>query len=126
MQNGIIINQVAENTLQAASSVPTRALTGNELQPAYSYIHTKDAFKHTLTDVDVRNTNSGLGNVLNYNEKLMSLSKQTLKDYMKYLSTDPLDNSSDISVDKLDHINHVYLSLSAPDDTAIGNVRVDE
>ena len=42
---------------------------------------------------------------------------------MKYLSTDPLDNSSDISVDKLDHINHVYLSLSAPDDTAIGNVR---
>ena len=69
MQNGIIINQVAENTLQAASSVPTRALTGNELQPAYSYIHTKDAFKHTLTDVDVRNTNSGLGNVLNYNEK---------------------------------------------------------
>ncbi|MEJ7195205.1 hypothetical protein WL277_12485, partial [Staphylococcus epidermidis] len=32
MQNGIIINQVAENTLQAASSVPTRALTGNELQ----------------------------------------------------------------------------------------------
>ena len=50
--------------------------------------------------------------------------KADTKDYMKYLSTDPLDNSSDISVDKLDHINHVYLSLSAPDDTAIGNVRV--
>ena len=123
MQNGIIINQVAENTLQAASSVPTRALTGNELQPAYSYIHTKDAFKHTLTDVDVRNTNSGLGNVLNYNEKANVIVKADTKDYMKYLSTDPLDNSSDISVDKLDHINHVYLSLSAPDDTAIGNVR---
>ena len=38
MQNGIIINQVAENTLQAASSVPTRALTGNELQPACIFI----------------------------------------------------------------------------------------
>ncbi|WP_226386076.1 MucBP domain-containing protein [Staphylococcus sp. Marseille-Q1834] len=123
MQNGIVIDQVPQNTLEAASAVPTRSLSGYLLNGGFSYIHTKEGFPHILTTPIVRNTNGSSGNLLNYNDKANVLVKANTKDYMKYLSKDLLDNSSDIVDDKLDNIKNVYLSLSVPDGTALGNVR---
>ncbi|PNZ65684.1 YSIRK signal domain/LPXTG anchor domain surface protein, partial [Staphylococcus croceilyticus] len=123
MQNGIIIDQVPQNTLEAASAIPTRSLSGYLLNGGFSYIHTKDGFPHILTSPVVKNTNGSSGNLLNYNDKANVFVKANTKDYMKYLSKDLLDNSSDIVDDKLDNIKNVYLSLSVPDGTALGNVR---
>lgn len=58
MQNGLIVDQVPQNSLPTASSVPTRSLSGHLLNGNYSYIHTKEAFPHTLTQTVVRNTNA--------------------------------------------------------------------
>ncbi|PNZ84951.1 YSIRK signal domain/LPXTG anchor domain surface protein [Staphylococcus petrasii] len=124
MQNGLIVDQVPQNSLPTASSVPTRSLSGHLLNGNYSYIHTKEAFPHTLTQTVVRNTNASSGNLLNYNDKANVVIKANTKEYMKYLSEEASNNTSDIVNDKLDNIKNVYLSLSVPDGTALGNARL--
>lgn len=123
MQNSIIIDQVSQNTVEAASAVPTRGLSGALFHPNYSYIHTKEAFPHILATPVLKNTNGFTGNTLNYNDKANVIVKANTKDYLRYLSTDVLDDNSDIDNTKLDDIKNVYLTLSAPDGTALGNVR---
>ncbi|WP_275113155.1 YSIRK-type signal peptide-containing protein [Staphylococcus devriesei] len=123
MQNSIIIDQVSQNTVEAASAVPKRGLSGALFHPNYSYIHTKEAFPHILATPVLKNTNGFTGNTLNYNDKANVIVKANTKDYLRYLSTDVLDDNSDIDNTKLDDIKNVYLTLSAPDGTALGNVR---
>ncbi|PTE68237.1 YSIRK signal domain/LPXTG anchor domain surface protein [Staphylococcus devriesei] len=123
MQNSLIIDQVKQNTVEAASAVPTRGLSGSLFHRNYSYIHTKEAFPHKLATPVLKNTNGFTGNTLNYNDKANVIVKADTKDYLRYLSKDVLDDTSDIDNTKLDDIKNVYLTLSAPDGTALGNVR---
>ncbi|RIL71312.1 YSIRK-type signal peptide-containing protein [Staphylococcus devriesei] len=124
MQNTLIVDQVPENTVEAASAVPTRGLSDELSNPGNSYIHTKDLFPHTLIKPVLKNTNGFQGNLLNYNDKANVIIKANTSDYLKYLSTDVTNNRSDIDNNRLDNIKNVYLSLNAPDGTAISNVRI--
>ena len=124
MQNTLILDQVPENTVEAASAVPTRGLSDELSSPKTSYIHTKDLFTHTLAKPIFKNTNGFQGNILNYNDKANVIVKANDSDYLKYLSTDVTDYRSDIDNNRLDNIKNVYLSLNAPDGTALGNVRI--